>query len=248
MPPSPQDDDRDPWKSRKTGLLMTVRYLDSRAPRERRTLDRRVTVYRRALSRVCTIASPKVHAAHAGPTFLPRRITKHLGRGIERHAAGTARTCIHLVRCALLGCRAKHALLGTGEICSARRGSVAVVVCSYVIVAVVSRKKPLLPSFQLRGPSCLHTRPPCHFGPYSPATRILTPGSLRDASPRRPQTRRPGRPGLSLCHSYLPSRCSPIRLSNTLSTIVTPSRTFVATWFEPLLVYTWLPAMDVAGI
>ena len=109
------------------------------------------------------------------------------------------------------------------------------------------QSQPFLPSSPSEAPSCVSTRPLCRFGPYSPPTRTLEPGSLRDASPGRPQTRRPVRSGLSLCHCYLPSRCSPIRLSNTLSTIVTSSRIFVATWFKPLLAYTWLPAMDVAG-
>ena len=107
-----------------------------------------------------------------------------------------------------IGCRAKHARLGTGERCSAR-------VCSrnrscnrdsYIGGRGI---KPFLPSSSSEAHTEIvsFTRPPCHFGPYSPDTRTLEPGSLRDASPGRAASNaslgRPGGPGLSLCQSYL---------------------------------------------
>jgi hypothetical protein len=192
------------------------------------------------MSRVRTIAPPE---AHAGPTFVPRRITKHLGRGMERHAAGTARrvrTCIHFVM---------HWLPGQacppywGQARDTQLESVA------AIVAVVVRRmrQPFLPSSSSEAHR-VFTRPLGHFGPYSPATRTLEPG--RQFARRLTRTGGLKRVVLAACHRVTPtcrSRCGPIGLSNTLSTIVTPSRTFVATWFKPLSAYTWLPAIDVAG-
>jgi hypothetical protein len=157
------------------------------------------------MSRARTIAPLEVHA---GPTFVPRRITKHLGRGMERHAAGTA-------------------------------------IYSSTVVSS-KRSQPFLPSSPSEAPSCFYTAAvPLRALPsgYTNtrarqfARRLTSMGGLK-------------RVVLAACHCVTPtcrSRCGPIRLSNTLLTIVTPSRTFVATWFKPLLAYTWLPAIDVAG-
>ena len=152
------------------------------------------------MSRARTIAPLEVHA---GPTFVPRRITKHLGRGMERHAAGTA---IY---------RASPSFLP-------------------------AHPRPHRVSLHGR---CAASGPTLRLHEHSSPAVCATPHQHG-----RPQTR--PLVVLAACHCVTPtcrSRCGPIRLSNTLSTIVTPSRTFAATWFKPLLAYTWLPAIDVAG-
>jgi hypothetical protein len=171
--------------------------MDSRAPRERRTLDHSDSIppLHESCSHDCSARGPCW-------TYLCSAQDHQASR--PRHAATCSRYCqagedVHPLCYALA---AGPSMPYWGQARDTQLESVA------VIVAVVrSRRKsqPALPSFQLiRGPSCLYTA----AGPLRALLSGYTNTRARPAvceTPHqdgRPQTRRPG--GLSPCHSYLP--------------------------------------------
>lgn len=161
--------------------------MDSRAPRERRTLDHSDSIppLHESCSHDCSARGPCW-------TYLCSAQDHQASR--PRHGATCSRYCqagedVHPLCYALA---AGPSMPYWGQARDTQLESVA------AIVAVVVRRmrQPFLPSSSSEAHR-VFTRPLGHFGPYSPATRTLEPG--RQFARRLTRTG-----GLSPCHSYLP--------------------------------------------